>query len=153
MAIVIGANPNARLEKYVRAISEHFINDHAEHDRALQIKALEFLGMLRLRNYKTIDPGLVEQRDFLRWTIHQATLNASISDETIKAEGAKFANKLIDEICAQCGIKEPPGLAQRGMVARDLIELLTGFRNELQEPGRYKIEDPAQAPNGVVLPS
>ncbi len=82
---VIG-EPNARLRKYIEGLSQHFAEKHPEVSRAMDAQALFYCGWLFLRNFKTTDPELKEERDRKRWEVHQQTLNARFTGVSLRRQ-------------------------------------------------------------------
>jgi len=139
---VIG-EPNARLRKYIEGLSQHFQEKHPDVARAMDAQALFYCGWLFLRNFRTTDPELKAERDRKRWEVHQQTLNARFSDESLTAQCRNLSQRLVDTVAAL-------DHAAEGMVAHEdivrsaleciLIEVFTGMRNDLEEPGKYAEE-------------
>ena len=132
--VIVPGQKNSRIEQFNVSLALHLINGHPQHNKALEEKALEFLGMLRLQNYIIKDKTLRDSRDRLRWSVHQATLNASFSDEKIEA--------FCDMMSTRCKeIMTDPNVpdAERVPMIKGLMgDILLEVRNELQEPGRYE---------------
>jgi len=146
-----GLDPaNQRTAQFTLRLADHVIRKHPHENKALETKALEFLGMLRLANYATSDRGILEQRDFLRWTVHQATLNGRLSDEKLTTAAVDFAGKVVD-LCVASLILQVPApehvervsVSLKAQAAETLAEILNGLREIIEEPGRYQVTAPA----------
>jgi hypothetical protein len=143
---VIG-QPEARLQAYLQVLSKHFYEKHPQQAQMMDIHTAIYSGLLFLMNFKTTDKELNGKRDQLRWTIHQQTLNARFSDASLTAQCRELSRKLVDTVSALDHNAE-------GMVAHEdlvraafeviLIEVFTGMRNDLEEPGKYAVEQPAK---------
>lgn len=139
-------NPNApmqgRMSQFLGGLITHIVDGHPNHAKAMDIKAGEFLGMLRLQNFHIEDEAIREQRDYLRWSVHQATLNAHFSDEKVEASCEMFAAR-----CAE--IMRDPNIAEaeRVPIIKGLMgDIMLDLRNLLEEPGRYCAPDLVQTP-------
>ena len=149
-ALIVGSGlsvDNQRVAQFSLRLAEHIIRNHPEENKALEYKALEFLGMLRLMNYTTADRGILEQRDYLRWRTHQATLKTIIPDAKLEQSAKDFAATMVDMCVASLILlkpgEQPPAhveLATRNLkasVAALLREILGELRKLLQEPGAW----------------
>jgi len=145
-ALVIG---QPAIQPYLEEITKHFIKAHKEEEQAIGIKALEFLGMLRLMNFRTADPDIAKQIDYLRWQIHQQTLSARIPDDKLIERTEEVAARLVEMFCAvlkmACDAKVesmPTVMGElepimRKNVRETLEVIFRGIRDVLQEPNKY----------------
>lgn len=160
-AIILGQTRSmSLLEKMQRHIEEA----HPDHEKAISIVAGQYVGLLRFMNYKTSDSGLARQGDMLRWAIHQQTIAARISDETIKTKTAELAKVLAKAIMARVRIAqtvdEVLANLDSAVVLQDIgdliqhhvAEIITGMRDVMQEPGKYPANNIGEAPAGAVKP-
>lgn len=157
-AIVLGQTRSmSLLEKMQRHIEEA----HPDHEKAISIVAGQYVGLLRFMNYKTSDSGLARQGDMLRWAIHQQTIAARISDETIKTKTAELAERLVGELLTTMADTQRLNTAgdvadmeasMRAIVQSRVAEIITGMRDVMQEPGKYPSNNIGEAPAGLVKP-
>ena len=138
--MVIG-QPTGRLAEFAQKITQHFLQNHPKENGACELQALEYLGMLRLCKFDIPDEELRQQRDFIRWKTHQTTLAGRLADETLGLRAAELAQEFA-EICAGADRVDPEDCAQ---IERRLIETFKGYREVIEEPGRY-------LPNGQLPP-
>jgi hypothetical protein len=142
-----GGHNNGRAGEYLLKLAQHAIS-HKDVNKGLEDQALEYLGFLRMTMYSTTDSAISEQRDFLRWKIHQATLAHQLSDESMDAAAKEFATQLvtncIEGLVVKTGDKFPafvdiirPTLELQA--STKLLEILTDFRRLIQEPGKYQL--------------
>lgn len=159
LALIIGPgqHPQGRLVNHLNQLAQHFCEAHPEENNALQLKALEYLGMLRLLNYSTSDEELRRQLDFLRWSIHQSTLLHRVPDEKIAAKAEEHARGIVDIFESVLPPSNGPGTDQvreqlrpalQAAIAAKLAAVLSEVRNILEEPGRYLIS-PIEAANAT----
>lgn len=145
-AEIVG-QPHGRLMGYLKRLAQHIVEKHPQENEALQLKSLEYLGLLRMMHYATTDPELAHQVDFLRWLTHQSTLNARLPDDKLKLKSAEVARELVGMIHA--AVQSPEVVNQDWMIEVEkhlvtkftdrLIVLITGLRDILEE----RIEEPA----------
>jgi hypothetical protein len=135
---VIG-QPEARLQAYLQILSKHFYEKHPQQAQMMDIHTAIYSGLLFLMNFKTTDKELNGKRDQLRWTIHQQTLNARFSDESLKEQCTTLMFKVVAMV-------EPygQGTTEWDALHALLLEVFTGMRNDLEEPGKYAVEQPAK---------
>jgi hypothetical protein len=151
MTVAVGHH-NGRLEWYLKKLVDHFNTEHVEQSRAIELRGLEYTGMLRMMNFKTGDAEIARQCDFLRWQIHQQTLYGRMSDENLTAATAELTAHLIDSVIAVMitaaekhgGIDVPELVASTKAqlaeeIARQIRPEFEGLRNALEEPGKYQI--------------
>lgn len=150
--LVIGAGqPAGRVQLFMESLTEHLAKAHAKEFEAIQQKVLEFFGLNCVMQYVTQDERVQYQRFWLRWRIHQHTLNARYSDEKIGKMSAELAGILYDEITAALlvilenapatnlrGTFDRAGENVRAAIGARIVEIVTIVRNELQEPTEPK---------------
>jgi ribosomal protein S15P/S13E len=136
-ALLIGSgNPNARLIAYVQSLATHLLTDHKDHQAALQLSCVEYLGMLQLLNFSSTDPAIREQTDFLRWRIHQQTAAHTVPDDKLKQKAADTAADLLTEAAAI--LHKPAGVLLE-LVTAKFVSVLTEMRDVIEERGRYTV--------------
>jgi hypothetical protein len=152
-ALVVG---QPAIAPYLERITMHFMKRHKKEENACAIKALEFLGMLRLMNFRTADPDIGRQLDYLRWSVHQQTLAARIPDDKLIERTSDAASRLVDTFWAvltmsydqrQDSTPEFVQALKPALIAEMrtmLEEIFRGIRDVLQEPNKYP------APTGVI---
>jgi hypothetical protein len=155
-ALLIGSgNPNARLMAYVQSLAKHLLTDHADHQRALQLSCVEYLGMLQLLNFSSTDPAIREQTDFLRWRIHQQTAAHTVPDDKLKEKATATAAELFAFLTGMsfyasltnetAGIPEkhtdddPSSVLVFEAIKAKFISVLTEMRDVIEERGRYQV--------------
>ena len=144
----IGETPPARLARFCQKLAEHIMTKHTEHNQALELKALEFLGMLRMLNYQTSDPELRGQMDYLRWSTHQMTLAARLPDKAIKEKSDELAGLIVKEVY----LEHQTDASLREKISNLLAEQIAGLRDILEEPGRYSVS-PMVSADGSEIPA
>lgn len=145
------AHTHQRLKEFMEALARHVIEKHDGHDSAMQMKAHEYLAMLRLLNFTLADRELSEQRDYFRWSVHQATLNATISDAAITGVSGQLAEEIADE--ALPGVTVPDHEKLKGFIAAKIAAALTDLRKELQEPGKFSVSPVVTAQGSEIVTS
>lgn len=137
---VIG-QPEARLQAYLQILSKHFYEKHPQQAQMMDIHTAIYSGLLFLMNFKTTDKDLNEKRDQLRWTIHQQTLNARFSNESLNQQCQQLAIKL-GRHAAAGDVAQAEDMAQ--FFKPIILEVFTGMRDVLEEPGKYAPEQPSK---------
>jgi len=140
-----GAGTNARLAEFAGNLRQHFIEKHARENGAVELQGMQFIAMLRLLSFDIRDRELAEQHDFLRWQVHQATLTARLADDKLELRAAELAEEFWIG-SANCVEKET---AVATIKAR-LIEVFKGYRQIIEEPGRYTVHGPVASQNGLT---
>lgn len=157
--LVIGPGQAAgRVAKFMDSLTTHLASAHAKEFEALQQQALEFFGLNCVMQYVTQDDRVKYQRDWLRWKIHQVTLNARYTDEALAKLSAQFAGIIYEELTGLLRgtvssippqylevFLERSGENGRALIGGKLTEITTIIRNELQEPTEPK------APAGISV--
>ena len=129
--IAIVGRPDARIQALLESLGSHLNLKHPQQAQAMNINGAAYMGLLFMMHFKSTDAELNSQRDILRWQIHQMTLNARFSDESLKTLCDALALRLLD-----CPTRE---------TARSiLLEVFTGMRDVLEEPNRYAVSKPEQ---------
>lgn len=129
---IIG-KPTARVEALLMKLGSHMNTKHAEHVVPLEINGAAYMGMLFLSNFKSTDAALNLERDRQRWQVHQQTLNARFSDESLLQQCKALAKRIYD-VSDGCG----PGVSED--IAQMLYEAMASVRDALEEPNRYAPE-------------
>jgi len=145
--LVIGPGQSSRVGQFMESLTAHLAQAHPKQFEVLQQKALEFFGLNCIMQYVTQDDRVRYQRDWLRWQIHQVTLNARYTDEKLGLMAAHFAGEMVDETiealmhamqAADSGnlrnVFGRAGVNIKAGVGAKLVEIVTTIRNELQEP-------------------
>src|ERR1043166_4974421 len=84
LVLVVGETAPARLARYIDTLTRHIAECHADVFTRAQVTAAELQGVLILGCYKTEDPQVNEQRDYLRWSVHQQTRAIEVTDARIE---------------------------------------------------------------------
>jgi hypothetical protein len=132
---IIG-RPNARMESLLLKLGSHMNTKHPEHARYLQLQGASYLGLVFLTNFNSTDAELHLQRDRHRWEIHQQTLNARFSDESLRKQCMALMERIADAVDDNLG-EECVSKNARELVAAMLLEAMTSVRDALEEPNRY----------------
>jgi hypothetical protein len=128
---IIG-RPNARMEALLMKLGSHMHKAHPQHAQALNLHGAAFMGMLFLMNFKSTDAELNKQRDQARWQIHQQTLNARFSDESLWEQCTALTQRLGDAFDETVSNDEA-----RTIINDMLFEVVKSIRDALEEPNRY----------------
>lgn len=153
--LVIGpGQASGRVAKFMESLTTHLASKHAQEFEALQQQALEFFGLNCVMQYVTQDDRVKYQRDWLRWKIHQVTLNARYTDEALQNLAAQFSGIIYSELTPLIvdavyasgvfpsenvpKVFERAGENSRALIGAKLLEIVTIIRNELQEPTEPK---------------
>jgi hypothetical protein len=141
----IGEQPHHRFFKYLAEINGHIVEKHPQQFELASTLGAEFQGMLILMNFESRDPEVLDQRNYYRWKVHQATLKMKIDDQSIDrkvAETIDLARKSeTTDFFADIGER--------------FVKLLRELRDNLQEPDAYKVSDlpnPPGAPTIIEIP-
>jgi hypothetical protein len=143
---IIG-RPSARMEALLMKLGSHMNTKHPEHAQALGLHGAAFMGLLFLKNFKSTDAELNLHRDQMRWQIHQQTLNARFSDESLREQCSALAARLVCLMVDADAIHETRAKRLNRLQNQYdgvLLEVFTGIRNDLEEPGKYAVNAVAQ---------
>lgn len=112
---------------------------HPELAQGMGVIGADFMGWLFLANFKSTDEKLNLYCDQRRWHIHQQTLAARFSDESLKNECSELASRIFDNV-ALAGTTDDTV----SRIERMILEAMTSVRDALEEPHRYStVEQPA----------
>ena len=150
-AVIVGDGPNQRLSQYLVAITHHWVHHHEKEDQFLQIRAGEFLGLLRLMQFQSTDPALNTQKDKLRWKIHTSTRNVSITDASLLGIAGRIAETVAVAVLAAL-----PQENRGDALIQSIIQATTAavspclkeFRDTYEEPDKYAGQ---KAPAGLLV--
>jgi hypothetical protein len=150
-AIVIGTT---RAVSLLEKLAQHLETAHPDQSQAIALLSLQYVGLLRMMNFKTTDPALKIEVDKLRWAINQQTIAARISDETIRSKTDELARSIIEatmkellsEFQSALDEKKPimdsaerlTGALLLNVQAK-LYEVITAMRDVMQEPNKYVV--------------
>jgi len=137
----IGEQPPQRFMKYLAEINEHIAKQHPKEFELAFMLGAELQGMLVLANFDTSDPEVIDQRNYYRWKVHQATLAARIDDATI----LRKATEAVERIFAA------PSLTIRQDLVDAMAAQLRAARDLLEEPGKYVVSELTGEPNAGPL--
>ena len=137
---IIG-QPGARLASLLQKLGSHMNTKHPELAQGMGVIGADFMGWLFLANFKSTDETLNLYCDQRRWHIHQQTLAARFSDESLREQCFSLATKMV----ALTPAYSPDEIRnQHSAFLPLLLEVFTGMRNDLEEPHRYStVEQPA----------
>lgn len=133
--IAIVGNPGARAQALVSKLVEHIGREHPQQMQAIAMDGAAYMGARYLMCFESTDTELLQQKDFVRWQVHQQTLNVRVRDENIKEQCEALADILLHQVFGGAALDNL--VAERAAVAALLVETITGLRDELEEPGKY----------------
>jgi len=157
-----GAAQNGRVAQYMQDLAGHIITAHPVENKNMELQALEYLGLQRMTLYSTTDKAIMEQRDFLRWKIHQSTLAHRLSDGQMDAASKEFAAQFVDD-ALNALVTKPIGqdwpehvkLLRSTLVAAVALKLygiIEDFRRLIEEPGKYQLQVVTAPGTGSAAP-
>lgn len=141
-AIVIG---QTRTMSLLEKLAQHLETAHTDQSQAIALLSLQYVGLLRLMNFRTTDEALKMEVDKLRWAINQQTIAARISDETIESKTNGLAGEIADSFF---GGASGPDTGTAELIARSELkkavalrvkEVIRTMRDVMQEPNKYKV--------------
>jgi hypothetical protein len=141
-AIVIG---QPRAVALLEKLAQHLETAHSDQNQAIALLSLQYVGLLRMMNFKTTDEMLKVEVDKLRWAINQQTIAARISDETIESKTNGLAGEIVDGFFGGASGPESPTaevIARSELkqaIARRVKEVIKGMRDVMQEPNKYAV--------------
>ena len=144
-ALIVNEAAQRRAMRYVQSLTQHLQKHHPEHLKAAQIFGSEYAGMLALSNFETEDELVAEQRDFVRWKVHNATRRAVVTDDRIDDKVREaLSGFLIQDPERDRKLNESmaDGLGSK------IVEVMRTMRDVLEERGRYQIQP--MTPAGMV---
>jgi hypothetical protein len=142
--IIVGQQPKGRAALFMQRLTEHFMKEHPRENKDVEWKSIEYLGLLRMRSFRTTDAGLGRMIDELRWQNLQQLLNAHIPDSNITTQCNNLAGDIMDMVIARNAALDPQHTTREAMqevleadIAAKLKQVFTELRNALEEPGKY----------------
>jgi hypothetical protein len=141
LRVIPGAGDQTRLINFVQDLDTHLAKEHPEEYGLCEIQAMQFQGLAKLTNFMIADGEVRDQNEFLRWSIHQLTLNVRYSDDdlTVISErlsalvAADFNNPALEKPAADAAAK--------------IRAVLLEMRTQLEEPGRYVVKPAVDTPH------
>jgi hypothetical protein len=130
--LIIGEGAPGRMKTLLEKLVMHLHTQHPEYFAQVMIQGEEYKGLLWVMAFQTSDPELQQQRDYLRWSIHQRTLNASLSDEKLRGAVDQIANNIWHEL--QFWLQSGQKGNLLASISRILTPELQAIRDALQEP-------------------
>jgi hypothetical protein len=126
--LIIGEGAPGRMKALLEKLVMHLHTQHPEYFAQVMIQGEEYKGLLWVMAFQTSDPELQQQRDYLRWSIHQRTLNASITDDKLKDGVGEIVSLIMEniEFCPRDQLRQQI----RGVIEKEL----RAIRDALQEP-------------------
>jgi hypothetical protein len=127
-------------------LMEHVMREHPAIDRDMQTQSAQFLGVLRLMAFTLFDKAVAKQRDYLRWYVHQSTLNAQISDAKLEKRAEQLAELALDVVDSSLlyvkahssgEVASDARAKLKARIAEGIAIAISELRAELQEPGKY----------------
>jgi hypothetical protein len=150
--IIVGQQPKGRAALFMQRLTEHFMKEHPRENKDVEWKSIEYLGILRMRSFRTTDAGLGRMIDELRWQNLQQLLNAHIPDSNITTQCNNLAGDIVDVIMRVLEKASTPEEKYEGSaiaiatetqdlleaaIAEKLVPHFKEIRNALEEPGKY----------------
>jgi hypothetical protein len=139
-ALIVGEAAQRRAMRYVQTLTTHLQKQHPQVLTTAQIFGSEYAGMLALMNFKTDDELVAQQRDFVRWKVHNATRRASVSDDRIVEKVRSILTGYLINDPERDNSRGHDGDARRTRRTRPL------YRNA-HDPGRSTPKRAVGAPN------
>ena len=149
-ALIVGEAQQRRAMRYVQTLTTHLQKKHPQVLTTAQIFGSEYAGMLALMNFTTDDELVAQQRDFVRWKVHNATRRAQVSDDRIVE---KVRAILTGYLMADPNREQKLNESMADGIGSKFVEVMTEMRDVLEERGRYTETPmtPAGAPeNGAA---
>jgi hypothetical protein len=130
-------NHSAHVERQVQQLNDHLKAEHPQHYEAIDVYAAQYRGFLVLSNFRSTDEQIKKARDQMRWYLHAQTGNASIPDRNLIPRTRELSDEIALKLYNAC--TDNSTTAQiAAIVFGSLCPILQGFRDELQEPAKYK---------------
>lgn len=129
---------NGRVTRLILQLVQHLIEKHPEQEGNLQASAIGYLGMLRMTQFETSDPDLLNVLEQMRSNVHTSTRKHSIPDDRINARCEELASKLIDlswrvpYVLKESEERDEPARRQQA-VKNELVKLFTSIRDMYEE--------------------
>jgi hypothetical protein len=131
---IIGApgGVNNQLAEYMKDIAQHFLQKHPQENEAVQYRSLEYMGMLRLMNFRTTDSELKKQVQLMRWQVAQQVIPIRLRDSKLSEMATQWGATLAESIMAKAAAVLPGKLVMQISPAA-LGELKASIQNELAD--------------------
>ena len=114
------------LEKLVK----HLVEQHPRVMGEVILQGEQYKGLLMMLNFSTTDKEFQEQRNYYRWSVHQQTLNARLTDERLGLAVAVGVAAALDEWNSIVAGQKELEL----IIGRDVERMMRDLRDALQEP-------------------
>lgn len=132
--LITADNRNAgRVAQLAIKLLEHLQKDHAQIFAAAALAGMQMNSLAVMSNFATTDQEFTHERDKLRWEIHQRTLAASFTDESLSAAADIAAEELANDLA------EVDDREFKRKVAEVVLREFKTIRNALQEPEPPKL--------------
>jgi hypothetical protein len=133
-ALIVGEAQQRRAMRYVQTLTTHLQKKHPQVLTTAQIFGSEYAGMLALMNFTTDDELVAQQRDFVRWKVHNATRRAQVSDDRIVEKVRTIlAGYLVNDPERDKKLND----SMADGIGSKFVEVMTEMRDVLEERGRY----------------
>ena len=140
-AALIGANLGTReAQVFFQSLVDHLMKSHPNEFMGCEAAGAEYKGMLIVSYFAVNDPDLQKMCDISRWNVLQKVLAARVSDEHI----AQSVDGVLPDLCT---LVEQ---GDRATLRKNLITLLQGMRNAIEERGKYDLAAMVAASRKVV---
>lgn len=139
--VLVASNAELRqhskfIERQLQMLSDHLRTEHPKHWEAIDMYATQYKGFLVFSNYRSTDPQIQRARDQMRWYIHRQTSNAQIPDSKLVPKTRELTAAIALKLYAACTSNSTADEIA-AILFDELCPYFKGFRDELQEPGRY----------------
>jgi hypothetical protein len=125
-------------------MQKHLEKKHPRLNAALEVSSMGYLGLLRLMQFRSSDPGVQQERDRSRWNLLQQVLPCRMPDEKIAYQSYKFAQELLELVeddMSKAGCLQlewgPHRVPTLNKISAKIRELMTGYRDAVEEPNKY----------------
>lgn len=136
-AVIVNEAQQRRAMRYVQSLTQHLQKHHPQALQAAQIFGSEYAGMLALSNFDTEDALVQEQRDFVRWKVHNATRRAVVNDDRIVE---KVSTVLDGFLVGDPEREKKLNESMADGLGAKIVEVMKQMRDVLEERGRYNIQ-------------
>jgi hypothetical protein len=142
-----------KLMALIFRLGDHLARAHKDENRILEYRAAEFLGMLRILEFKSTEPELLKQVDLLRWTMLQKLIGVRLTNDVIAADSKAFAEIFLRDFEAtlqadfgfELAFWQPVIKHLRSMIEARVDELVRKYRDMVEEPNKWVVDQPVEA--------
>lgn len=148
-AMILGEQPKQRVARYIGRLIEHLHKHHPEQMAYYAAQQAEYFGLICLMTFDTSDEAVRVERDYLRWTIHNATRRAKVTNERIREKTKACVDAILKDLDLELSQN-----VRVGIVEEKISAMLMLMRDVLEETNAYPAHvPPATAINTAPSPS